>query len=96
MALLYPHYHGFYGNSPWEDGGKMKGLMMLFMMFHDVIHGLLLKMVMYPIVRIFEMGYSITLWLFGHGKSPIEIDDFPSYKPPFIVDFAWQCSINRW
>ena len=29
-------------------------------------------------------------------KWPIEIDDFPSYKPPFIRDFPWLCSITRW
>ena len=26
----------------------------------------------------------------------IEIDDFPSYKPPFIKDFPWLCQITRW
>ena len=27
---------------------------------------------------------------------PWEIDDLPSYKPPFIRDFPWLCSITRW
>ena len=27
----------------------------------------------------------------SHGKWPIEIDEFPSCKPPFIMDSPWLC-----
>ena len=38
-----------------------------------------------------------TLWLFDIAvdNGPF-IDDFPSYKPPFIRDFPWLCWITRW
>ena len=32
-------------------------------------------------------GYLTLPWY----RWPIEIDDLPSYKPPFIRDFPWQC-----
>ena len=44
---------------------------------------------------IFQRGRSTTKQLnSGYLTSPwkpwpIEIDDFPSYKPPFIMDFPW-------
>ena len=41
---------------------------------------------------IMEKDVAYTIWLFNiameHGPF---IDDFPSYKPPFIVDFPWLC-----
>jgi hypothetical protein len=33
-----------------------------------------------------------TLWLFNIAmENDPFIDDFPSYKPPFIRDFPWLC-----
>ena len=48
--------------------------------------------------RLIQMGSGVcmfcqvTIWLFNIAmENDPFIDDFPSYKPPFIVDFPWLC-----